>query len=593
MTNEKPIPASHLSDEALSASDPRDTVSDAEGPPRYPMIVVAGVATLVYVVTVGGELVLDDAALIPHHGALQSPWDLGSIFTGRYWGDLHDNDTLYRPLVIWSLALNAGLNRLVGLPFDFPALYHVGNVVLHAIVSASVQAFAVRLGVPARGALVAGLLFAVHPIHTEAVASIVNRSELLSAAFGLGFLLLHLGGTRRLAAMSCLLMALFSKESAIAWLPLAAWIDLCLRRNQWPSYLGYSGVTVFWLGLRSTTIQGTWQDVPFVDNPLVAATISERIATALRVQFDYLQLQVWPVGLSADYSFNQIPIATGFFEPRVVAFVVVAASLAAAAWHYRERVPLLMLCLGGYAVLGSVTANILFPTGTIMAERLVYAPSLFVCVLAGYGCRNVRSTAAIRIVALVLLMLAALTVQRNLDWSTRERFYTGLLTSAPNSTKSHFGVAHEIYHPSGDLDRAIAHYLRAIEIHPDYADAWNDLGTAYFDRGDVDAAAQAYATAVRLRPMHAQANANLGMIFQQQGRLDDARRAYTRALEITPDQPQVLTSLALIDIAQGRPDAARKLLRKALGQAPENARARDALTRLESSNVEPSGSRPR
>jgi Flp pilus assembly protein TadD len=576
-------PDSTVNDDARDSAHEPD-LSEANGLLRNPAVVIAGLAVLVYAVTLWNGLIYDDAALIPHHEALRGPWDLASIFTGRYWGQLHELDTLYRPLVIWSLALNVEFNRALGLNFDSPGFFHAVNISLHAIVSALVYPLARRLGLPARGALAAGLIFAVHPIHTEAVASVVNRSELMSACFGLGFLIIHLSGRRHVWAMLCLTLALFSKESALAWLPLALWLDLYLGHRAWFKYLGYAAVTFFWFGLRSMAIEGSFQDVPFADNPLVTAELHERLLTAIRVQFDYLQLQAWPVGLSADYSTNQIPIVTSLLEPRVLGFGLVLGSLGYAAWQLRRSLPLLGVSLVGYAILMSTTANILFPTGTIMGERLVYAPSVFTCLLLGMLLGPLRKRfgrATLFVAPLLIFVLAGMSVRRNLDWVSTERFSLALLRSAPNSTKAHFGVAHDVYYPAGNLEATIHHYLRAIEIYPGYADAWNNLGTAYFERGDLPAAAEAYANAAQLRPGHLEANANLGMILHRQGDFDGARRVYEIALESSPDQPQILTNLAQLYIENGMVEKARPFLQKVLWLDPDDARAHEILDRLD------------
>ena len=158
---------------------------------RLYVLMIIVVALLGYARGVTHEHVLDDQALIPHQSVLKTSFDMKQVLLGRYWGDLRSQDTLYRPLTIWTLALNHWTNRLMGLPGEHVVVYRVTSVVLHACVSVLVFVFVRWLGWGGLVGFWAGLLFAVLPIHTEAVAVAVNRSEMLALGFGLGFLMWH------------------------------------------------------------------------------------------------------------------------------------------------------------------------------------------------------------------------------------------------------------------------------------------------------------------------------------------------------------------------------------------------------------------
>jgi len=189
------------------------------------------------------------------------------------------------------------------------------------------------MDVPVTAALGAVFLFAVHPVHTEAVASVVNRSELLAALFGFGFLCLH--RRRSLWAAVCILLALWSKESAVAFVPLVIWMDR--RQWRWKTYCLYGGVLLGWLGLRTMVIGQRSLEILLLDNPLVGASTWERVLTASRVQLAYLKLQVWPVGLSSDYSLNQIPVVTSLGDSDFWVFVVIFLGACVLAWSVRDR----------------------------------------------------------------------------------------------------------------------------------------------------------------------------------------------------------------------------------------------------------------
>ena len=275
-------------------------------------------AYLLYGNTLSNELLFDDAELIPHQISLRAPWDVGAIFSGQYWGELKKSDTLYRPLTVWTLSLNYGLNQVLGLPGTHPVGYHIVNVLLQALAGCMVFVFCRQIGLMAGVGLIVAFWFVAHPIHTEVVAGIVNRSEILVLIFGLGFLILHRRQERRGRIALCYFLALCCKESAVVFLPLVVWTDVCFggvdKRQAMISYGFYAGVLVLWLGVRSLVIGDIVYAIPPLDNPLVLVSFWEQALTAARVQFDYLKLLVIPIGLSSDYSYQQIPMISSMLN---------------------------------------------------------------------------------------------------------------------------------------------------------------------------------------------------------------------------------------------------------------------------------------
>ena len=196
------------------------------------VVTAIGIALLTFLLygsTLPNALVWDDRELIVHHPGLRNAWDLAELFGSPYWGA---DDYLYRPLTSWTLALNYRVNVGLGFPGEHPVGYHLINLLLHFGVGWLMYLFSRALRLSYWPALAVALLFTIHPIHSEAVAAIVGRAELLSAMFGLSFLLLH---RRRVPSPVCallFLLALWSKESGVAFLPLALWMDLCFRSQE-------------------------------------------------------------------------------------------------------------------------------------------------------------------------------------------------------------------------------------------------------------------------------------------------------------------------------------------------------------------------
>ncbi len=553
--------------------------------PSRPWIAPLGIVLVcgaLYLNTLPAALVWDDLEFLSQPSSLREPGDLAAIFGSPYWGP---SDYVYRPLTVWSLALNYRANLAVGLPGEHPFSFHFVNVLLHAAAGCMLYGFLRRLALAPWPALAAALLFAAHPIHTEAVAQIVGRSELLAGSFGLLFLTLHRRGPPLAAAVSFLL-ALWSKESAMAFLPLAIWTDVCFpgerRRFGWTGLALYALVLAGWIAMRAAAVGEGHEGVPFLDNPLAYASIAERLRTAAWIQLDYLRLQLWPAGLSADYSFQQIPLVTRWLDPRLLASVTAALAAGAAAWLLRGRQRVVTYALLGYAILFAPTGNFLLPIGTIMGERLAYSPSAMTAVLLAYTASLLRPRFGRWVaVALGLLLLSygALTVARNRTWTGPEIFARTLVRSAPDSAKAHYTMA-VVQFRSHAFDEAQASLERALAIHPHYAEAWSQRGRIHAELGDHDAAARAFREAVRIFPAYTEALYGLAHAEHQLDHLDQAAEGYRAVIRLDPGLVLAHTNLGVVLARQGRLAEAEQAWVRALELDPENPVARRNLAQL-------------
>jgi tetratricopeptide (TPR) repeat protein len=192
----------------------------------------------------------------------------------------------------------------------------------------------------------------------------------------------------------------------------------------------------------------------------------------------------------------------GLDDWRAWAGLALAAGAILLVWRCPEFRPAVF----AYVILFSPTANIIFPIGTIMGERLIYAPSLGVALLLAILLARSRywKTALIA----VALVFAARTAVRNRDWLNPHRFYEKLVETSPDSAKSHYSLGVE-YAADGDDVRAVAAYDRAIEIFPLYAEAYRNRGNALARLGRREEAMASYRECLRFDPGDFAANANL------------------------------------------------------------------------------------
>jgi tetratricopeptide (TPR) repeat protein len=556
---------------------------------------------LVYANGLTGTFTYDDKAIIRDNVRLRSPESVVDIFTTQYFGGPKGTGTAYRPLLLLSFAIQWWIHGGDPVPF------HVVNVLLHAAATLLLAKLLLRLALPPPVAVGAALLFAVHPIHVEAVTSLVGRGETLAAALVLGSLLCALrfldGGRRRWIAFAASLLLFLAanlvKESAavapaLLFLLLATSVDgdrlgpklrSAFSRGL-PLYAGAAAVlaAVFWLRseILGGALKGERTGIFELENPLAPLPPMTRAANACAVFVRMLGRLAFPLRLSADESAWSIrPL--GLESPVAWAAVALVAALAAAAVHRLDRrersIPALGFLWMAAAALPS--SNLLFPTGTIFAERLAYLPSAGFCLIAAFGiagwmpAMDDLSRGRLAALAAAALLFAMRTIVRNPVWASDETLFTNMLRESPRSAKAHYDYAY-MSAQIGERRRALEHYVRATEIYPRYWDAWAGRGRMERELGDPKASLRAYQEALRISPGYENGFFGVGLAHEALGDPAAAERAYREGLRHNPRSLPLAYRLALILAAEGRP-ATLFAWRRALAIEPRSAAARQGL----------------
>jgi tetratricopeptide (TPR) repeat protein len=485
---------------------------------RWPLL-CALIAVLVHWRALGHEFALDDVRLVESNPAIVSLAHIPRLFVEPYWNVAGENYGLYRPLTIASFSVNRAI--LGAGPFGF----HLVNVLLHAAIAALVWQVLRRAGTHYGTALLGGCLFAVLPIHTEAVANIAGRSELLAALFVLAAWIAHrradeagsAAGRWHMSAAVFYLAAILSKESAVL-APLLFFADDVLRRRgaaprRGRLLLGYAGACTVMLALRGVALgvhQSAAATIP-LDNPAAAAGPWPRVLTAVWVQLKYALLCVAPGQLVSDYSFDAIPVARSLADSRVLAGIAfLAALVTTAVWGWKHSRPVALAVIV-WVVFFLPSANLLFPTGTIMAERLSYLPSLGVCLLLAHlgaafaAGPEPLDAKRVRVLAVVVLACAAVfgfamrTWARVPDWKNNLSLALADVRTMPRSAKLQAGAGMFLA-DAGDARAAEDHLRRAVEIYPEYAQMHYNLAVLLVRRGARDDAADHLRRAIELAP---------------------------------------------------------------------------------------------
>jgi hypothetical protein len=393
------------------------------------------------------------------------------IFHHTYWWPTGEAG-LYRPLTTLSYLLNYAIlgNR------GAPAGYHWINFLLHSANIVLVYFLALRLVRKFWPAVFLAGTWAVHPLLTESVTNMVGRADLMAGTAVLGGLLVYWKSTetfgwRRLAWLTALAVVgaagFFAKESAVALVgaivlfELTWWTERKPLRSVVAAAIALLPPLAAMLYQRAAVLGASPKaDFPFTDNPIVGAGFWVGRLTAIKVLGHYLWLTVWPVKLSADYSYSQVPLAAGTPMDGLWWIAMLAAG-AGVVWLYRAQRTAFFLA--GFAFLTLLPAsNLAFPIGTIMAERFMYLPSigLLGCIVLGLyalGGRLGNRRLAPVVLAVIGVAFAVRTWVRNADWYDDVSLDSATVRSAPQSFKAHKMLAVALMESDGDsqLDREI------------------------------------------------------------------------------------------------------------------------------------------
>lgn len=448
-------------------------------------------AVLLYANTLNNEFAFDDSSLIGDNRFVRDGASLTDIFTTNYrYGSGDPRDALYRPLVILSFVWNAGDTVLDPQPFH---LWNVANNALNSVLL-FLLLYALLDSMVLSG--ITALLFTVHPLHTEVVANIAGRPELMYVTFILIAWLLYLR-IRNLWVMCGVVGIMFwcgllSKETAIVFPFMVIAADYVTARpfrsrRTLAGYLSLLLITILYIIVRWRVLGETaGGEVPdFYNNPIALAPFGERISTALAVLVRYAELLIAPVHLSSDYSYHALPLYSSPVAALPLLGLAILFGLIAGAFLAGRKHPEygtgVILFLLPYLVI----SNFYFRFGTIMGERLMYLPSAgYSLGLAGMFVMLARRHRPVVMGALAFLfaVYGGRTILRNPDWRNDATITAADVKTTPDSVKLLFNMGNELSR-QGRFDQAIDYYQRAITIYPDLSEAYRGIGKVYYTTG--------------------------------------------------------------------------------------------------------------
>jgi tetratricopeptide (TPR) repeat protein len=530
--------------------------------------VLAIACVLTYGNGIGGDFTYDDKAIVRDNVRIRSPSKIGEIFATSYFGGPSGTGSNYRPILLLSYAVQWWIHGRQAESF------HAVNILLHFGATWLLLLLLVRVGVAPAAAFVTALLFAVHPIHVEAVTSLVGRGELLSAVLTLLYLLLSLRSFRLpphasrlpalLGALLCYALAVLTKESA-ASAPAIAFLLFLFVEEGAPGErvrrailrgLPVLAVSAFALGgvflLRGQVLGGFLRsggDFFEVENVLAPLEPVERIANACLVLFRYVGRILFPLHLSADESAWSIE-PVGPLSPLAIAAVLLFVALVVVSIIRLGRASPASFGFLFFLLAFLPASNLLFPIGTGFAERLAYLPAAGLFLAAGAAIAGAAPgwvALAPRRRAVVVLLVLALSVRavvRNAVWWGDEALFLNLIRTSPDSAKAHYDIAY-IWADDKQYVRAREQYTRATELYEDYWDAWTGKGRTEKELKLFDEAEKSYERGIAANPGHDNGYFGLGLVREERGDLAGAEEIYRRGLSQKKDSLPLAYRLAL------------------------------------------------
>ncbi len=446
--------------------------------PRSAAAVTLVLALVVYFPSLGNNFAYDDVPDIVENTMVHGLANTGEILTSPYRGGVPPGRSPYRPVTSLTYALSWSMGSGSPVPF------HAFNVALHGANTALVTILLTTLGAAPLLALLGGAIFAVHPVHVEAVANSVGRADALMALFVLLGALAYLrrfgSEWARVGFVSlAYVMALASKENGVVLPALLLVLSLLFPgragrtgRAQVPVFAALAGVLVLYLAVRYQVLGTLFHRD--ASSYIIILPPWLRISTAVANFTEFARLFLFPADLIVNYG-PEVILPTGIGALRFWAGVAVFLAAGALAVSSLRRSPWMTLGVVWVVLSLSVVGNVLFPVGFWVAERTLYLPSVGVSLLAvglaQYAVGYLREStprlrwSAVGAATLLVVLGGARTWTRTSTWHDTETVFTTLAEEHPESFRAHWWMGLRLI-DAGQQERGLEWLSLAVELDP-------------------------------------------------------------------------------------------------------------------------------
>jgi len=505
---------------------------------RVPLLVIGGITILLYARVISFEYIgFDDTLLIVENQAfLRDLSNIPQAFKQDVFHIPHhmSSRAYYRPLLTLSFMLDAQLGK------TDPTVYHFTNLMLHTIACLLLLQFFCLLNMRLEKAFYLTLVFAVHPILSQAVGWIPGRNDSLLALFLLPSLIYFLRGTTRLKASYMLLhlifftLALFTKESAILLPFFSLYYLRFVSKKKLGSkqkvllISGYLVIMVFWFVLRKVALSESRAD-------LTLTRLSTIVLINLPLLLQYLSKILLPYKLSTVSVAKDTNYMLGFAAVALIFVGVVLSTYKR--WH--------IIALGGLWFLLFLLPTFLVPVLTGSGHR-VYIPLIGLLILVSElnFMKNVYMNKMTSILVVILiLLLIVINVIHTSSFKNRFNFWKTASKASPSSSLAHLNYGAALA-GKGDYDKAFDAYQKCVSINSREPMIHNNLAVVYAIKKRYTEAEREFKEEIRLNPTYADAYYNLGMLYKTKRNMEEALRMWQETLALDPNHQRAINELA-------------------------------------------------
>jgi tetratricopeptide (TPR) repeat protein len=554
------------------------------------LIIIAIAAIAVYVSTLFSSFVSDDAYQI-----LDNPWIresrfIPTIFSHSVWGFYNAGLPLpyYRPMMHLIYMFN--YNIFGASPWGF----HLISILFNAGVSVLVFLTAKHLltGSSSTGtgwlspAFIAAVLFATHPVHTEAVAWISALPELTFAFFCLLSFYLYVrfeSGFKSSYSLSLIafFMALLSKETALILPIIIIAHDYFLRKEGSGSARKHLKIYVPYLLIAGLYFMGRSYAVRDVAAAKKVGALSAYgyVINILSFFLQYMEKLIFPVHLNAYHIFHPL---SSIFEPRGLLALTAALAFVVFFVVALKMNKLVFWCLALVIVPLLPTFYIIGNAEVGISERYLYLPSFGFVLLLAVLVDKIRAKKSKMTLGLGIILLLVIgsysfaTISRNSVWKDECTLWADTVKKSPDSAFVHRALGSALFNKGG-IDEALTQFLLAAKLDPNNAETHMCLGAVYSRRGMIDQAVAHYRLSLLGDPFNWEAYYGLGDTYVNMGRLDDGIKLLERSLSLKTDFPDAHKDICCAFLLKGVLDEALKHCQIAVELTPDDADARYKL----------------
>ncbi|XP_059617284.1 protein O-mannosyl-transferase Tmtc3 [Phlebotomus argentipes] len=590
-------------------------------PQHFLGFIIAFTCVLCYHNSLNCSFVFDDISAIKENKDLRphTPWK--NIFFNDFWGtpmQKEQSHKSYRPLCVLTFRWNYSFHGLE------PAGYHLVNLLLHTLVSLMYFRMCTMF-LPELMSFAAAMLFAVHPVHTEAVTGVVGRAETLSSVFFLAAFLSYARATeqkkstgwRHLFLSSVFVgTAMLCKEQGITVTGVCAIYEifvaqkirlsdlqqLCrailggksvsLPSGSWPNEASkrLAVLCLSTIGLLFVRLQIMGSQLPVFtrfDNPASVATTPTRQLTYNYLVSLNLWLLLFPCDLCCDWTMGTVPLVESFMDPRNIATILAYLLIGILVWiafisENRQQTTIIIMGLSLMILPFLPASNLFFPVGFVIAERVLYMPSMGFCLLVAYGFHHLTQRFSRKVTWMCLTFLlmthATKTYMRNWDWETEYSIFMSGLRVNQRNAKLFNNVGHAL-ESEERYREALTFFHTAVQVQEDDVGAHINVGRTYNHLKMFKEAEEAYLKAksllpkakpgesyqARIAPNHLNVFLNLAnLISKNHTRLEEADMLYRQAISMRADYTQAYINRGDILIKLNRTKEAQEVYERAL-----------------------------